>query len=136
MRSIEWLCSTVMMLLVTFKDCDLGVPVQFHTDGSVFNLRRLQARTKTLTAVLRELLYADDCALVAHSLDHATVVRSLCCHCSAIRAHGQPQKDGSHVPASQSVSTRTASHQGRRRDHQSCRQVLLPRQRSLLKRRC
>ena len=38
-----------MMLLVAFKDCDLGVPMQFRTDGSVFNLRRLQARTKTDT---------------------------------------------------------------------------------------
>ena len=35
-----------MMLLVAFSDCDLGVPVRFRTDGSIFNLRRLQARTK------------------------------------------------------------------------------------------
>ena len=58
-----------MMLLIAFKDCDLGVPVQFRTDGNVFNLRRLQAHTKTFSAVIRDLLYADDCALVAHSLD-------------------------------------------------------------------
>ena len=56
-----------MMLLVAFKDCDLGIPVRFRTDGNVFNLRRLQARTKTFIAVFRELLYADDCALLAHS---------------------------------------------------------------------
>jgi len=31
-----------MMLLIAFKDCKLGVPVRFRTDGNVFNLRRLQ----------------------------------------------------------------------------------------------
>jgi len=34
-----------VMLLVAFKDCDKGVSVRFRTDGSLFNLRRLQART-------------------------------------------------------------------------------------------
>ena len=56
-----------MMLLVAFKDCNLGVPIQFRTDGSVFNLRRLQARTKVHAAIIRDLLFADDCALTAHS---------------------------------------------------------------------
>ena len=60
-----------MMLLVAFKDCDLGVPIQFRTDGSVFNLRRLQARTKVFSAVMRDLLFADDCALTAHSENDA-----------------------------------------------------------------
>jgi len=46
------------------------VPVHFRPDESVSNLRRLQAHTKTLSAVIRELLYADDCAL-AHTLSDA-----------------------------------------------------------------
>ena len=29
-----------MMLSIAFKDCNLGVPVQFRTDGNVFDLRR------------------------------------------------------------------------------------------------
>ena len=58
-----------MMLLVAFKNCDTGIPVQCRPDGSV--LRRLHARTKSLSAVIRDLLYADDCALVAHSLNGA-----------------------------------------------------------------
>ena len=55
------------MLLDAFSDCDRGVYIQFRTDGKLFNLRRLQAKTKVFEAILRELLFADDCALGAHS---------------------------------------------------------------------
>ena len=54
-----------MMLQVAFRDCEVGFPVRFRTDGNVFN--KLQARTKTFAAMIRDLLYADDCALLAHS---------------------------------------------------------------------
>jgi len=60
-----------MMLLVDFKDCDLGAPIQSRADGSVFNLQRLQVRTKTIPALVRYLLYTDDCALLAHTLHDA-----------------------------------------------------------------
>ena len=55
------------MLLVAFQNCDIGIPVQFRTDRSIFNLRRIQAHTKTFAAQVRDLLYADDCALTAHA---------------------------------------------------------------------
>jgi len=44
-----------MMLLVAYKDCDIGIPIQFCTDENICNLQHL--------------LFADDCALVAHSQD-------------------------------------------------------------------
>jgi hypothetical protein len=49
----------------------LGVLIQFRTNGSIFNLCRLQARTKVFSAVIQDLLFADDCALVTHSQDAA-----------------------------------------------------------------
>ena len=57
--------------MIAFKHCNLGVSVQFRTDGNVFNLRRFQSHTKTFQGVVRDLLYANDCALIAHSLDDA-----------------------------------------------------------------
>ena len=44
-----------------------GVGLSYRLDGSLFNLRRLQARTKVSETIKTELQYADDCALVAHS---------------------------------------------------------------------
>ncbi len=46
-----------------------GVHVEYRLDGSLFNIRRLQARTKTKTRHICELQYADDCAILAHSPD-------------------------------------------------------------------
>ena len=43
-----------------------GVYVRFHYDGSIFDLRRLSAKTETLNSFIEEALFADDCALMAH----------------------------------------------------------------------
>jgi len=62
------------MLIVAFKSCDAGIPIEFRTDGNVFNLRRLQAKTRTLKALIRELLFADDCALASHMKSDAQAI--------------------------------------------------------------
>ncbi len=49
-----------------------GLHVEYRLDSSLFNIRRLQARTKTRQ--ICELQYADDCAFLAHipdSMQHA-----------------------------------------------------------------
>ena len=48
------------MLMDAFQDSDIGFPIRCRFDGNIFNLRRLQAKTKVQTDVLDELLYADD----------------------------------------------------------------------------
>jgi hypothetical protein len=44
-----------MMLLVVFNDFDVGIPIRCRMDGSVFNLRRLQSRTKTQSPKVQDL---------------------------------------------------------------------------------
>ena len=53
------------MLTDAFRDCQDGMHVRYRTDGRLFNLRRLQAVTKVKETVIRDFLFADDCALNA-----------------------------------------------------------------------
>ena len=50
------------MLTAAFQDGDNGIPIRYHFDGKLFNLRRLQAKSKVQTEVLDEFLFADDMA--------------------------------------------------------------------------
>ena len=45
---------------------DKGVYVRFRYDGSIFDLRRLSAKTETLNSLVQETLFGNDCALMAH----------------------------------------------------------------------
>ena len=51
------------MLFDEFSDWDNGIDIRYRTDGSVFNLRRLQTKTKLKTNIVNEFLFDDDCAL-------------------------------------------------------------------------
>lgn len=44
-----------------------GIQLQYRLDGSLFNIRRLQAESKTTERQLVDLQYADDAALIAHT---------------------------------------------------------------------
>ena len=50
------------MLIDAFQDVDYGIPIRYRFDGKLFNLRRLQAKSKLQTELLDEFLFADDIA--------------------------------------------------------------------------
>ena len=56
-------------------DDDGAVYIRYRFDGSLFNLKILHAHTKTLEQLFRDLLFADDTALITHTeiaLQHLT----------------------------------------------------------------
>ena len=50
-----------------FRDCNQGIYIRYRSSGKLFNIRRFAAKTEVLLALVRDLLYADDCDLVAHT---------------------------------------------------------------------
>ena len=59
-------------MLLEAKENQLdGIYISFRTDFRLFNLRRLLARTKTNEELISELLFAGDCAPLAHFSDAA-----------------------------------------------------------------
>ena len=57
----------VAMLKEAMSKTTAEIYICFRMTGKLFNLRRLQATTKVVEELIQELLYADDCALFAHS---------------------------------------------------------------------
>ena len=55
------------MLREENEDLPNCIYILFRTDGSLFNLRRHLAHTKTIEELISELLFADDWALLAHT---------------------------------------------------------------------
>ena len=48
-------------------DLDRGIYIKYRLDGSLFDLRRLNAKTRTVERLVIDALFADDCALMAHT---------------------------------------------------------------------
>jgi len=56
------------MLQVAFRDnSSAGIHVRYRSTGKLFNLRRMKAESKVFYTVVRDILYADDADLVAHT---------------------------------------------------------------------
>lgn len=51
------------MLSDAFRDSSVGIDFNFRTNGKLFNLRRLQSKTKVMVDIVHDLLFADDCTL-------------------------------------------------------------------------
>ena len=73
------------MLQVAFSENNVGgIYIRYRTTGNVFDLSRLRAKSKVFTTVVRDLLYADDCDLVAHTVeDMQSLVSSFDSACDA-----------------------------------------------------
>ena len=50
------------MLTAAFQSGDNGIPIRYRFDGKLFNLRRLQAKSKVQAEVLDKFLFADNMA--------------------------------------------------------------------------
>lgn len=54
------------MLEVAFQDSTTGIYIQTRKDANLFSVAQFRAKTKTTLQIVRDLLFADDSALVAH----------------------------------------------------------------------
>lgn len=74
------------MLFAALSMTNAGITIRFRTDGRFFDLRRLKAKTKVLEALVRDFLFADDCALAA--LNEPDLQELATCLASAAKAFG------------------------------------------------
>ena len=58
-----------IVFLIAFYENSDGIYIRYRTSGSVFNVHRLLSQRKVFSSLVGELLYADDCDIVAHSED-------------------------------------------------------------------
>ena len=70
------------MLHNAFSKDSIGIGFNYRFDGSIFNLRRLQAKTKISEEIVRDFIFVDDCDLAAGSqanLQHTMNLYSSAC---------------------------------------------------------
>ena len=56
-----------MLLSYAFKNTTEGVYLHTRSSGKLFNLARLKAKTKVRKVLIREMLFADDAAVISHT---------------------------------------------------------------------
>ena len=63
----QTLYTSTAVVITTFKDNTNGIYIVYMITGKLFNIRRLPVNTKLLVALVRHLLYADECHLVGNT---------------------------------------------------------------------
>ena len=56
-----------MLLKQAFGIAEEGIYLHTRTEGKLFNPSRLKAKTKLKKTIIRDMLFADDSAIAAHS---------------------------------------------------------------------
>ena len=56
-----------LLLCYAFRESEDGIFLHTRSDGNLFNLARFRAKTKVRRVLTREMLFADDAALTAHT---------------------------------------------------------------------
>ena len=64
-----WHLFLALALKYAFDSSLNGVYIRTRSDGKLFNLSRLRAKTKVRRVLIKEMLFADDTALVAHTVE-------------------------------------------------------------------
>ena len=75
-----------LLLRHAFGSSEDGVFIHTRSDGNLFNLSRLRAKSKISRVLIRELLFADDAALAAHSEE--ALQRLITCFANACKEFG------------------------------------------------
>ena len=75
-----------LLLSYAFRESDDGVFIHTRSDGGLFNLARLRAKTKVQRVLIREMLFADDAGLAAHT--EAALQRLINCFAAACAEFG------------------------------------------------
>ena len=90
------------MLTDAFRNENVGIEFRSRTDGGFYKPQRLRTQSKVMLDILRDLLFADDCALCAST--EGKMQRMVDLFAEACANFGltnyQHKKDGRHVPAS------------------------------------
>ena len=102
------------MLTDAFRSGDIGVDLRYRTDGKLFNLRRLQAKTKVQMTTVRDFLFADDCALNAtEQLDMQSSMDRFATACTGFGLTISTKKTGDAPARSWSPLFGAQHHRGR-----------------------
>lgn len=73
---------SILDAYIRFQNCKSRCENEVQNKG-IFDIREFKAKTKTTEALIRDLVYADDCAIVTNSerdLQDLTDRQTLCCH--------------------------------------------------------